>query len=160
MSKYDVMSLLASKNDFLESSILNINLEKNEIFVYHTQLKHKDHSQKRSIIYPFTFVYKSKEFLCYEKANKMYLAKYEKSYIVDRIVLRASAVDSIVVLSALKNLEREMSEYSKLPLFPKLSVYTDHFSSGNTGEDQLQVIHTVMRIIQYGIQIVNNPLFS
>jgi len=153
------MSLLEKKNDFLESSILNINLEKNEIFVYHDHLKHKDHNHKRSIIYPFTFIYKSKEYLSYDPCHKLYLAKYDNSYIVDRIVLRASAVDSIVVLSALKNLEKEMAEYKKLPLFPKLSKFTEHYVSGSAGLEQLRVIHNVMRIIHYGIQIVNNILF-
>jgi len=122
--KYDITDIVLRRKDFLESSMFNFNLVKNEIFVFHEHLRYSNDSQaiqKRSIIFPFSLMYKSKEYLSYEKTNNILLAKYENTYIIDKIVLRVSSIDSMVTLSAAKYLGVEFARYKKRPPFPQQS---------------------------------------
>jgi len=122
--KYDITDIVLRRKDFLESSMFNFNLVKNEIFVFHEHLRYSNDSQaiqKRSIIFPFSLMYKSKEYLSYEKTNNILLAKYENTYIIDKIVLRVSSIDSMVALSAAKYLGVEFARYKKRPPFPQQS---------------------------------------
>lgn len=134
IARYDVVSLLDEKRDFLLSSIFNFNCEKSEIFVFHERLLSKDSKlSKRSIIFPFAFSYKSKEFLSYEKTSKNYIAKYENSIILDKVILRVSAVDSIIALKALELINEDLAEFRTYAPFPKSSKYTEKVNL-DTGE--------------------------
>mmetsp|Transcript_28861 Transcript_28861/g.26178 ORF Transcript_28861/g.26178 Transcript_28861/m.26178 type:complete len:143 (+) Transcript_28861:142-570(+) len=112
IARYDVVSLLNEKKDFLLSSIFSFNFDRNEIFVFHEKLLKKDSKlSKRSIIFPFAFSYKSKEFLSYEKTNKQYIAKYENNLIFDKVILRVSAADSLITMRAIEQMSEEFKQF-------------------------------------------------
>ncbi len=160
--KYDITDIVLQRKDFLESSMININLVKNEIFVHHEGLR-QDNSQsivKRSIIFPFSLMYKSREFLSYEKTNNTLLAKYENTFLIDKIVLRLSSVDSMVALSALDYLGKEYEGYKNLPPFSQLSKETilemEMRKKVDKNLPKMTVISDNQKIVHDGVQIVSN----
>ena len=161
MVKYDITDIVLKRKDFLESSMINLNLIKNEIFVNHEGLR-KENPQaivKRSIIFPFSLMYKSKEFLSYEKTNNILLAKYENTFFVDKIVLRLSAIDSKVATSALRYLGVELERYKKLPPFPLQSKETqlemELKKKANENNPKVTVISEKQKIVHCGVQVVS-----
>lgn len=161
--RFDITDIVFRRKDFLESSMMTLNLIKNEIFVFHQKIQQDETSslQKRSIIFPFSLMYKFKEFLTYEKTNNAVLTKYDTLYIVDKIVLRVSSTDSMVALSALKYVGMEFERYKKLPLFPTQSknspTAVQPVKKNSVAQPKVTVIGEKHKIMHDGMQIV--PIF-
>jgi len=161
MVRYDITDIVLKRKDFLESSMMNLNLIKNEIFVNHEGLRQEDQQAvvKRSIIFPFSLMYKSKEFLSYEKTNNILLAKYENTFFIDKIVLRLSSIDSMVAASGFKYLGVEFERYKKLIPFPIHSRETKlemewKKKVSNDNLPKVTVISEKQKIVHCGVQIV------
>ena len=131
---------------------MEISFEKNEVFVLDDKTQQNDAQAllKRRILHPFTLAYKSKEKLCYSRADTSYLARLDHSVILDRIILRASSADMVTTLAAIKNISKEIEEYDKLPKFTKVRKTT----IGSNKTSQVRVVSKSFRILQHGIQIV------
>lgn len=126
LDNFDVLDILKNKDDYLESSLMTLTLHKNEIFVFHNKSREKKNINytKRSIIYPFSITYTTKEMLKKKKDQDSYLAKYEAGVFLDKIVIRASAVDSLILSSAINNFQEDMTQYQSWAKFPEYSPHT------------------------------------
>lgn len=161
MIKYDITDIVQQRNDFLESSMININLLKSEIFVFHQYLRHSDARPflKRSIIFPFSLTYKSKESLSYERTHNTLLGRYDNLMIIDKIVLRLSSTDSMVAMSALQYLKLEFERYKALAPFPPQSKNKAQIPKIPKDLPNLTVINEKNKIAHDGIQIVRKNKF-
>ena len=159
--KYDVMDMLLKRDDYLEASLMNVNVLKNEVFVFYKKAKKKDEqaSQKRSIMFPFSLMYKSREYMLYDKEQHKILVKYDKLASFDKILLRASALDSIVSLSAFKSLGREFADYQKLTSFntqTRDTIYVKELQEGvRASQSSTITISENYQISHDGIQLVS-----
>jgi hypothetical protein len=147
---------LHKTDDFLEASNLKITLEKSEVFVYHKQLfQRDDHLSKRSIIFPFTFIYSNTDWVSFEPTNNAYFTKSETKFILDRIVMRATSTDSFVALTAIDAIQAQLASYRQYKPFPELSGATVHFYPRLTiPRDELRSIQHTIKILHTGVQIV------
>ncbi len=152
----DILKQLNEKSGFREASSTQVNLENSEIFVFHNYLKQKENVlTRRSIILPFSFLLKMTNHLSFEPKSKIFEGKQDITCHIDRIIVRVSAMDSIVFTHAIQNIKREFEHYKTLPVFPKFSKYTERSNiiSINRAEMYTQVSQMI-KIIQDGIQIV------
>ena len=154
MENFDIMALLKAKPEFLKSSEMKVSLDKTEIFVI-TERVNRQLSNKRSIVFPVCMQYNHKEYLTYEATNNICLAKTESLYIIEKVVLRVSAVDSLVVLDGLHNIKNDMEEYKKMKAFPKQSQFTEFDIISDKSTPGYRVIQNMVKILQDGVQIVS-----
>ena len=154
--KYDITDIVQQRNDFLESSMINLNLLKSEIFVFHKYLRYSESRpfQKRSIIFPFSLTYKSKESFSYERTHNTLLGRYDNLVIIDKIVLRLSSTDSMVAMSALQFLKEEFESYKALAPFPPQSKNKAQILKVAKQLPSLTVINEKNKVAHDGIQIV------
>lgn len=155
MTNFDIMTLLTKQYEFLDSSIIQLNLNKAEIFVLDENSIQREGLKllKRRLLHPFTLSYKSTQKLFYSRADTAYLARYEHNFNSDRIVLRISATDSLTAIAAIKNLQKEIEDYSRLPSFLKVRRTTI-----GTSSSLAKIVNNTVKIIHKGIQIVNKDI--
>ena len=156
--------------DFQESSVMNLNLIKSEIFVFRDRTKdikalknlnqYDDMTtiQKRSIILPLSVMYKSKEYLCYEASNNKLLAQKDNLLAIDKVILKVSSTDSMVIAAAGIILEQQNEKYEKLPPFVAQSrevLLKMQLQVTQKDLPQITVLNEKHKIVHDGIQMVS-----
>lgn len=155
------MSLLSKTEEFLEAADLKVTFDRSEVFVYHKQLfQRDDHLAKRSIIFPFTFIYSCRDWISLDPKTNNYVSKTETGFIVDRIVMRATSTDSFVALTAIDSIQEQLASYRQYKPFPELSSSTEHtYPRLTVPKEELTAVKEVIKILHTGIQIVIFPGF-
>ena len=75
--------------------------------------------------------------------------------------MRASAIDSIVLLKTIQNIQNQFADYKVLPSYPQLSTYTEHPPlKPKVSKNEMKSISEQIKIIQYGLQIVSLITFN
>jgi len=156
--KYDITDILKQKEDFLESSQLSISLTQNEIFVFNEKSLENGSStsHKRSIVLPLSILYKTKESLSYESTNNKLLASLDNLCVIDKVVLKLSSTDSIVIAAILRKLDQEFNKYKNIPPFTSRNKgnLPRALPKPDSNAPQINVIKEKNTIVHDGIQIV------
>ena len=157
MIKYDIIDALKEKEEFIESSQMNISLAKSEAFIYNEKPSHKfGQIQKRGIVLPLTVMYKSREHMSYEITNNKLLAQYENLCALDKVILKLSSTDLMLLVSIAKRLQDELQQYKNIPPFTSRNKgnLPRALPKPDSNAPQINVIKEKNRIVHDGIQIV------
>lgn len=153
--------MLDKNNEELLSSKLRISLEQNEVYVFQSKQKGNHVSYiKRSIVLPFSFQYTTIETVFFEKTRAVYLSKRDSKSIIGPVLIRASALDSITVASAIKTLLDDMRYYWKLPKFPESSRYTVNIIENPVPTINVRFLYEKITLIYEGLQFKSINDFS
>ncbi len=156
---YDIFDVLQTSEDFLESAQMTVGLKNAEAFILKPEENSVGEFCKRSIVLPFYVMYKTKETLSIEHSMKKVLGRNENLCTLQKIILKLTANDSMILGDILLRISNEYEEYQKLPLFNQRSrEIIMQASVKKLSVGQIFVLQDTFKIIQEGIQIVTVSL--
>ncbi len=161
MITYDVIDILKTNDEFLEASQLHLNFVKSEVFVFSEKPNAGSETvssfQKRSIVLPLSFMFKCKEYLSYETTNNSLFSRSDNFCSLDKVVLKLSSTDSMVLIAILLRLEREFKQFQEIqPFNPQsrevqLRTQRPSFNPGlviNSIKEKFQIVHDGIQIVR------------